>query len=167
MKKLLILTLVLGMASMASAASITGLVGTLNGDDNPGAGAITLDVVPTDPHTQLDTYLVVTIMGSATLTSGLGTAAPESSGLVGTMADLGLASTYGDGDLYVMASTTSPANYATGTWIDVSYTGAVDGDVIAAYESDGASFALLDSVTIPEPATIALLCLGGLLLRKK
>ena len=160
MKKLLTLLLILGMVATANAT----LSSSLTGDDNVGAGSVALNITPSSD--QADTYMVITIQGSATLTSALGDDCPADSEIVGTMADFGLDTTYGDGDVWSMTSYTS--TYPTGVWIDADYTGAVVGDVLTARESvDGSSWTTLGSITIPEPATMALLCLGGLLLRKK
>jgi hypothetical protein len=164
MKKLLSLVLVLAMAVIANAAFIA----ELSGDNTPGEGAVTLNVSDVGG---LDTMMVITIQGAGVLTSSLGASAPIDSELVCTMADLyaeqdtfGIA---GNGDLWTMTSYAS--SYPTGVWITANYSGAVAGDILTAYVTlDGENYTTLGSIVIvPEPATIALLCLGGLLLRKK
>jgi hypothetical protein len=160
MKKMLSLALVLGMAVIANAAVIN-----FSGNNNVGAGAVNLNV--TDVGEWLDGFMVITIQGTGTLTSALGPAAPTEAALAGTMAQFDLATTYGNGDVWTMISSTSV--YPSGVWINAAYAGAVAGDVLTARVSlDGATWTDLGSITIvPEPATMVILALGGLLFRRK
>lgn len=160
MKRLLVLAIVLGIATTANAI----LSSSLTGDSTPSAGTVHLNIIPSID--QDATYIAITMVGSGTLTSYLGPDAPSDSELLGTMADLGISGTYGNGDVWAMISSTG--TYSAGVWLIADYTGADWGDVIAVYETDGGSFFYLDSIAIiPEPATIALLCLGGLMLRRR
>jgi hypothetical protein len=180
MKKLLSLVLVLAFASLANAIyppSYDTISMTLQGDNTPGSGTINLYVVP-NPLYQLDVSMAVCLKGTGTLSAGtIGASAPADSQDNGVdMADIdayygtSLVATYGNGELWTMLSFTSV--YPTGVWLTVNYSGAVAGDTITAYQSVDGNFddIYLQSNTItiiPEPATIALLCLGGLVLRKK
>jgi hypothetical protein len=160
MKKLLVLVLVLGMSVMANAAVIN-----FAGDNTPGAGNVSISV--SNIGEWLDGFMVVTIQGAGTLTSQKGPAAPTEAALAGTMAEFDLATTYGNGDVWTMISSTSV--YPSGVWINAAYAGAVAGDVLTARVSlDGATWTDLGSITIvPEPATMVILALGGLLFRRK
>jgi hypothetical protein len=167
MKKLLVLVLALAITPIASAA----FSATLAGDDTTGAGAVTLSIGGMLGSEWQDGLMVISIQGTGTMTSALGAAAPTDAEFVCLLSDLygnqpmnGIA---GEGDLWTMISYTN--TYPDGVWIDASYAGAVEGDLITAYVSlDGENYTTLGQIEIiPEPATIALLCLGGLLIRKK
>jgi hypothetical protein len=166
MKKLLVLVLVLAMASLASATVSM----TLSGDSTPGSGTISMYVVPS-PTGQIDLQMAIGLIGSGTLDLGtMGVSAPtDSADTDASLAMMGVDGTYGNGEIWTMTSFTSV--YPTGVWLTVNYTGAVAGDTITAFQSADGNFDDVDmqsnTIVIPEPATIALLCLGGLLLRKK
>ena len=156
MKKLLVLSLVLGIASLAS-AGFSIVVDT-------DAGTVTANGTA-----DADIYLLLT--SDAGVTGGaLGAAAPSLSGDVGmSAADFAAAvgmSIDGDGLAYVIASSAGEV-YDTGDYLSGAYgTGATVANLYYFSEITGGN-GLLDSVVIPEPATMALLGLGALVLRRK
>ncbi len=161
MKKLLALILVLSLATVANAV----LVGNTTGDDTEGSGSQTLNITGGG----YDTYVAIAIVGTGTIAGTVGADAPASSGLAGTLEDLGLGS-LGTGEVWTMADMDSPYVYNNGVWLTIGYTGAVNGDVITAYDvgPSGTELNVLGSITIvPEPMTLALLGLGGLFIRRK
>ena len=159
MKKLLVLMIILGMASMANAAmswdltfDSTTVYATVT--DNEGSMYLALAIVPAD----------------GTLSSfAAGDDMPADGASWGTLADVGL-SALGQGELWAMADTGSTPVYNDGDWLKASW--ALDSPatsvVVSLYEAqEDLSYELLDTLLIPEPATVALLALGGLLLRRR
>jgi len=158
MKKLLVLTLILAMASAANAV----LVLSFNGDTEVEVA----QVAPSDDFT-IDVYqdtatydeFWVDIQGDASW-SGNGTLyiPPAPSQLV-------LSLDYG----WIHVSGNPTVDGDVGTWWDLTMHCDGPGDVtVDLYDSSG--YILIDSLTIqqiPEPITVALLGLGGLLLRRR
>jgi hypothetical protein len=173
MKKLLAILFILTAVSSANAT----ISMTLSGDSTPGSGIIDLYVVPSATG-QLDLSMAICLKGTGTLSAGtLGASAPTDSedagvDMAGMDAALGtsLVATYGNGEIWSMMSYTSV--YPTGVWLTVTYSGIGADAVITAYQSADGNFDDVDMqsnslMAIPEPATIALLCIGGLMLRRK
>lgn len=165
MKKLLVLVLVLAMASLASAATVWSMSNT--------AGAISVSVTE-NPGAYV--YLALGITGGNGVLSAFaaGANAPASSA---NFADL--ASNFpeaGQGEIWIMIHvTTGTPVFNDGEWLTASAanTSTTEDALVTLYQFDDNTselIALGPTATIPmvpEPATIALLCLGGLLLRKK
>jgi hypothetical protein len=103
--------------------------------------------------------------------------APSASSLDQDPADYAdLVAIYGDDGIFGSIGAWQTGTYAGGVYFrDIDFHCVDDGDVTIYLISSGADMSewheldsvLVHQVTVPEPATIALLCLGGLLLRKK
>ena len=159
MKKLLVLVLVLGMASLANAGLYTVSSTT------PNVITITAADVDSSCYAILDYTNYVAAGGNPADATITGVGASIANLFVYTVGNEGADVFYAG--LANMTTWTSGTVLAT---IDLNGalpnlgTTPVTFDVI-----DGDTFEVIGSVEvmIPEPATIALLCLGGLLLRKK
>jgi hypothetical protein len=172
MKKLLVLVLILGMASLANAALLLYVGGVAVGGTTitmAPMSSITLQVYSTDTA-NYNTYLINGAddpVAMGTLSDGANNSnagsfanAPETYSAGGG---------WGDGYLFNTGSTHVPTDVVAGVQHTALFTAGVAGETIV-YLYDGSDpYGELDRVTlvVPEPATIALLCLGGLLLRKK
>lgn len=161
MKKVLVLMLVLGMASMASAgltwsqSSITLTVGEVG----------TVQLVSSDGA--MGKVWTIADLGVAGLAvSPLANAGDDASAAV---YDTSPASSYYGWAYAEILDSAAPFNNAPGNVFDVTLTGAAEGMFTMTsdyYSSLGAGDSLMVTV-IPEPMTIGLLGLGGLFLRRR
>jgi len=170
MKKLLVLVSILAIASLASAATmeIYDFGDGTYGIDVPSGMSGKTDVIPMLGDGSGSYWVMIGVDVSSGAISATIPAIMSLSGIYGDADGTGLFAT----GLGVVGEFRTPAvgtwSAAGGQWAD-SFT-AQEG-VLTLYlyaVDDGVSVAtLIDTLYIPEPATIALLCLGGLLLRKK
>jgi hypothetical protein len=178
MKKLLIFVLVVGMASMANAV-LQISVDDFNNPDVPlklAAGTHTLGIWTTTDISAGVGEVYYTLFGLNTLDIHGGvTCFPTEPGLLiyddayGTGIQVGA----GNNGVFGYVSTTGvvatfPANSRLFDGINLTYSG--EEIAFYLYEIDGDTgelITLLDSVQPPEPATITLLGLGGLLMRRR
>ena len=161
MKKLMILMLVLGLASVTNAALVLSLNGSTDVDEITIQTTTNFTIDVYAPSDGVDMFWIG-VKGPASY-SGYGTLYAPSPD---TMAlDDG---TYGAG--YIRAYLTTPTiTGVIGVWWDLELHCDATGDVtINLYNGGGSS--IIDVATIhqiPEPMTIALLGLGGLFLRRR
>lgn len=154
MKKLLVLVLILAMAPLASALTVT--LSYTGG--TPAGGTINMDVA----GATYDPYL--SLVSDAGVLSGLakGVSAPSVTGSFGPVNVGGQ-----DGEVWGFG-TASGEPYVDGSWLTADWVSA--GPVwVRAYETFdfGATWQLMDEIYIPEPMTVALLGLGSLFLLRR
>jgi len=157
MKKL-VLVLVLALASLAGAWTLSYSEGVVT------ATAESTDVLG-------DLYLGLGVDADGVLSDyALGANAPSDCTDYGSYADNSIVIDDLTGEIFFMADYSTPYTYTTGAWLQGNFAFAEGSSSAVVYLHqfyDEGDPDLRAQITIPEPATIALLCLGGLLLRKK
>ena len=170
MKKLLVLLILVGLTTMASAAVLELSVdGVTNGAGNQAeifldpSDEVVIDVYASAAGANDEFWLGIEGSGEGEwLSTGTAHSPPGPEGV--TVSDGG----YGDKWLYY--EITDPGTYIpeTGVWYEVTFhcTGP-DDVIINLYDEDG--LVVEDSILVhqPEPMTVALLGLGGLFLRRR
>jgi hypothetical protein len=131
---------------------------------------ITVSVI--DPLEQ-DIYLALAVDSNGILGSfAKGINAPSDSSFYDTLKNDGWGQ-LGQGEIWVMADASKPYTYDDGQWLtaDFDFATGKTSAVISLYRMNppgpGGSAVLLDSLVIPEPATISLLVFGGLLICRR
>jgi len=163
MKKLLVLMLVLGMSSLASATISVSAPSQLNYTINE-TGTISVmsdDVI--DDGIYLDIYYV------SAGNYSLGT--PTLTGLAPTLSTASLyAGGFDNDELEILFASAPGEGVVTGEWFTIDITCLGPGDVLLEVYGSAAPYPLLQTLTIaqvPEPMTVALLGLGGLFLLRR
>jgi len=164
MKKLLVSALVMGIASLASAGMVyqVGGVNYAAGSTVEASGDVTVLI-----WNETRTTEAPLIGGVTDGTAGkIGSVTPNAANLPGT---------WGTNDAYyasygvymITYDTPATADTLAGELFAVSMTGVVDGDTLTMVDGSWAPLDAGISFVVPEPATMALLGLGALVLRRK
>ena len=159
MKKLLVLVLVLALSSLASAQTIMEEISL-----SYAGGAITITGLTTAIGDKITGGIYVSAGDNANATVG---APLHGYPAAGDLCNITQWEGWNGVDINVQKS--SEGTISTGTWFDFGLTTSLD-DVtfdIFDYDVSGTVPVGMMTVIIPEPATIALLCLGGLILRRR
>ena len=163
MKKLLVLVLVLALASVANAWILSY---------NEGTSVVTVTAEAADAKT--DMYLALLVDSAGVLSNfGFDANAPESAVSFLSTPDGGMPSPLDtlQGELWNFTDSSEPYEYPVGPWFHATFAFAAGpaASTVSLYEwYEGDNSAILRAIiTIPEPATMALLCIGGLFLRRR
>jgi hypothetical protein len=163
--KMLVFTLVLGLASLASAGIIYDEDAVVVG----GSGAVTITIngtgTPDEVWLGIDSGTATFDYTSETYGSAAGTGG-NANGTAFDVSDGG----YGDAWLYFEnnGGVPTPLSWSDGVLftVDVNYTAATE-TVISLYGPDGLNVVDTMTINVPEPMTMSLLALGGLALIRR
>jgi len=188
MRKLVVLLLILGMASLANAGYVLNL--SAPGPINPGQ-TLTLTISANSSGAGLlGEFILITQTSLASITggtmniptaSGFNTAdasmlftdpSPTASGNGVTGLNGRDGGVVGTINAYATSEPFAPGNYITGITFTAIAAGTAHIEFLDVYNTNDATdgavpIASADVVITPEPATLAILGLGGLLLRRK
>ncbi|MDO8301656.1 MAG: PEP-CTERM sorting domain-containing protein [Sedimentisphaerales bacterium] len=163
MRKLVVLMLVLGMASLANAGLVLNINGVAATDLQVTQGAVLTLTLVSDTDSSLSYIDVLT--GGGAFAAGEATAGPALGDMGSvSLSDIGTAMEYtitqawsGTGVSGLLATANLTINGPESVVIQLW-------DNAIGYEAPAASYTVS---VVPEPATLAILGLGGLLLRRK
>jgi hypothetical protein len=158
MRKLVVLMLVLGMASLANAAIVSSIQLLDNG------GGLYSIILPSGMSNVIDSsggYFFVT--GVNPLSGAVNAGAPDASGVLGNSADFG----FDPGVLGFIGSYAAIWSAPANSIPIISLAGTAPAIRLYTISDEFTNPVLRSEILVPEPATLALLGLGGILLRKR
>jgi hypothetical protein len=149
MKKLLAIMLILAAASLANAIVLTGTY-------NPSTNAASVSCISNPESCYI--FLAITSGGGTLSNFAKGAQAPPNSGP-------GFPIT--GGEVWQMIDMSPSPVYTTGEWLKADFSGSKPSVAsFGVFNEETAELTVQGTILIPEPATIAMLCLGGLMLRR-
>lgn len=158
MKKLLALMVIFSLTAVVSATPIWTL------SYNEATQMITVNI----SGNQGSLYIGLGIDSGSLDGFAKGVNAPVDSQMVDNNTNLGIDGLFGTGEVWTMVHMAGVPTYVDGAWL-VAHVNPIVPATVKAFEYIEATgeFVERGSVFIPEPATMALLALGGLLFRRK
>ena len=157
MKKLLVL--VLGLASLANAQIWTGayddVTKIVNVSITNSAGRMYIGLAITDGDGTLSPF-------------SMGAQAPVSSAMFATLGAGMDYEGYGEGELWCIIDVRPTPVYTDGEWLKATFSGSMPSTItMYSFNEMTEVFTIEGLMLIPEPITMSLLSLGGLMLRRR